>query len=107
MATRLKLVTLPAITIAAAGTPQQVSLTSISVYEVILVSHPDNTGLQAVGDEYVDAATNRGGIFGPAGSYELSPPENMRATDTIDLQDVYVDSTTTGAIITILAWIRG
>jgi hypothetical protein len=107
MAQALKLKTLAAVTVVTAGTPVRVSLTSIMVYEVLITSVSTNTGIQAVGDEDVDASTNRGGLIEPNNHLELAPPDSARGYDQIDLKDVYLDSTTNGAIFTILAWVRG
>ena len=107
MAQALKLKTLAAVTVTTGGTPVRVSETSIMVYEVLITSHVDNTGVQAVGDADVDASAERGALIEPNNHIELGPPDSARGYDQIDLKDIYLDSTTDGARFTILAWVRG
>lgn len=101
---RLKLVTLPAITIATAGTEQQAYAGNLEVFSAIIISLPTNTGTQYIGDATV-ASTN-GIPIAPDGSLELGPPDNVRA-DTFNLGEVYLDSSTNGAEFRIAAWVRG
>lgn len=105
MAQRLRLVTLDAVTVASAGTAQAASATNLEVFSAIIVSLSTNTGTQYVGDSNVDSSN--GMPLAPDGSLELGPPENMRATDTFNLAEVFLDSSTNGAEFRILAWIRG
>lgn len=102
---RLKLVTLPAVTVATAGTEQAAYAGNLEVFSAIIVSLSTNTGTQYVGDSTV--SSSNGLPIAPDGSLEMGPPENMRATDTFNLGEVYLDSSTNGAEFRIAAWVRG
>lgn len=105
MAQALKLKTLPAVTVATAGTEQPLSASSVMVYGLIIVSLSTNTGVQYVGDSTV--TSSNGMPIAPDGSIELGPPDAARGYDQFDIKDVYVDSSTNGAEFRIMAWIRG
>jgi hypothetical protein len=105
MAQRLKLVTLPSVTVVTAGAEQPASSSNLEVYSAIIISLSTNTGTQYVGDSTVTSST--GMTLAPDGSLELGVPENMRATDTFNLAEVYLDSSSDAAEFRIAAWVRG
>lgn len=99
----LKLKTLPAVTVATAGTEQPISATNLLVYAVIITSLSGNTGTQYFGDSTV--TSSNGTPFGPGDDIELEAPEH-RGVDQFDIKNIYVDSTTNAAEFRIAAWIR-
>lgn len=104
---RVKLITLDAVTVAVAGTRVQLSATNKLVYAVSVQSLRTNTGYQYLGDSSV-SSTN-GYEFGPSDVAEIEPPPGTsggREPAQIDLADIYVDSTTNGAEFRISAWVR-
>ncbi len=104
MAQRLKLVTLPARTVATSGTSVTAYNGNLEVFSAIIVSLPTNTGTQYIGDSSV--TTSNGMPIAPDGSLEMGPPDNYKG-DTFNLGEVYLDSSTNGAEFRIAAWVRG
>lgn len=104
MAQRLKLITLPARTVAVSGTEVAAYNGNLEVHSAIIVSVSTNTGIQYIGDSAV--TTSSGLPIAPDGSLEMGPPDNVKA-DTFNLGEVYLDSTTNNAEFRIAAWIRG
>lgn len=77
--------------VAAAGTPERLSSTSIRCNAVVVTARPGNTGKIAVGlDDDIDAAAGaeKGIILGAGQAVTMSP--------CFDVQDVWVDSTVNG-----------
>ncbi len=100
---KVKIKTMPAVTVATAGTAVPLSATTVRVYAVSIESADANTGIQYVGDETVTSAN--GATIKPGEGLELDVPDRCR-TDQFDLKDIYVNSSTNGAVIRIIAWIR-
>lgn len=96
----MKVVPLPDVVIAAAGTPQRLSATSLEVSNIILQWHPDNTGRIFVGDADVD--DDHGVILSPS-----FPIMSMGVEDTLadedsvvmDLTDIWVDTDVNGSVL--------
>lgn len=99
----LKFKTLPAITVATAGDAQPISSSSLNAYSVVITSLTANTGTQYLGDETVTSST--GQTFGPGDCMELDAPD-VRGVDQFDLSKIYVDSSVSGAVFRIAAWVR-
>lgn len=104
MASGVRLITLPAVTVAAAGTPQPVIANELLVYSLVIQSLPSNTDSQSFGDE--SGVTDDGGMLLPGDSVEIAVPDRARATDQFDASKIFVDSVSNGAEFRILAWIR-
>lgn len=104
MASGLKLKTFPAVTVTTAGQRKPISEEPLLVYEVTIQSLRDNTGTQYVGDENVDADNGMEVLPGDPVVIEL--PARARATDQFYINEVYVDSSTSGAEFRVSAWIR-
>lgn len=100
----VRLITLPAVTVATAGTPQPVSADSLFVYSLVIQSINTNTGTQTFGDQ--SGVTDDGGLLLPGDSVEIAVPDRAKATDQFDAANIYVDSSSNGAEFRILAWIR-
>ena len=98
----IKLKTLPAITVATAGTAVPLSSYPIMVYEFILLSLSTNTGTQYIGDSTV--VSSNGMPFIGSEDFELEPP--AKGSDQFDLSKIYVNSTTSGAAFRLMAWVR-
>lgn len=103
-ASNIKLKTLPAVTVATAGSRQAIYSQSLFAYEVVIQSLAANTGTQYIGDETV-ASTN-GLQLDAGGSITLSPPDAAKGVDQFDISKLYVDSSVNGAEFRISAWIR-
>lgn len=100
----LKLKTLPAVTVATAGSEQPLAATRTMVYAATIVSVSTNTGIQYLGDSTV---TSSNGIpFIANEAMEVEAPAGAKGVDQFNLADIYVDSTTNGAEFRIIAWIR-
>lgn len=101
---RVKLKTIPAVTVVTAGTRVPLSASSTLVYAVSVQSVRTNTGYQYIGDSTVSAAN--GYEFGPSDVAEVEPPLGGKEPQQIDLKDIYLDSTTNAAEFRVTAWIR-
>ena len=100
----LKLKTLPAVTVATAGSEQPLASARTMVYAATVVSLSTNTGTQYLGDSTV---TSSNGIpFSGGDTMEIESPSGARGVDQFDLSKVYVDSSSNGAEFRIVAWIR-
>ena len=100
----LKLKTIPAVTVATAGTRQPLSATTTLVYSVTVQSVSANTGTQYLGDNTV--SSSNGIQVSPTDTIEIDAPAGARGVDQFDLSKIYVDSSTDGAVFRIVAWIR-
>lgn len=76
-------------TVAAAGTPEQLTSTATRVRSLVVTAETDNTGLVAVGNSTcrATATTQRGVILSAGGSVGV---------DIDDLSKVYVDASVNG-----------
>lgn len=101
----LKLKTIAAVTVTTSGTRVALSATTVMVYSLIVISLSTNTGIQYIGDSTV--TTSNGAPIAPDGSIEFEPPDSARGYDQFDIKDIYVDSSTNGAVFRVMAWIRG
>lgn len=88
-----KIATLTAVTVAAAGTAQPLSATSLPVNSIIVQAATANTGNVFIGDSTV-SATN-GITLIPGETYSITITA-MGRTDEIDTATVYVDAATNG-----------
>jgi multidrug efflux pump subunit AcrA (membrane-fusion protein) len=99
----VKLKTLPAILVTAAGTRKQIYPNHLLVYSVTIQSLRTNTGTQYFGDGSV--LVGSGTEMLPGDLVEVEPPSRARATDQFDISDIYVTSDV-AAEFRIVAWIR-
>lgn len=99
----LKLKTLPAVTVAVAGTEQPLYATPLLVYAVTITSLSGNTGTQYFGDSTV--TSSNGTPFGPGDDIELEAPD-VKGLDQFDISTVYLDATVNGTEFRIVAWVR-
>lgn len=102
----LKLKTFSPVTVDNAGTRKRLSETSVLVYAVAVQSVRTNTGYQYIGDSSV--SSSNGHEFQAADVAEIEPPVGTagREPSQIDLRDIWVDSTVSGASFRIAGWIR-
>lgn len=102
-ASRLKLKTFPAVTVATAGTRVQLIATETMVYSLAIQSLSSNTGSQYVGDNTVSSTNGMLIIAGECA--EIDAP--VKGQDQFDASQIYFDSSTNGAEFRIIGWIRG
>ncbi len=100
----LKLKTLPAVTVATAGSEQALYTQPLMVYSATIVSLSTNTGSQYIGDSTV--AASNGLPITPGDDWELDVPFGVKGVDQFDISKVYVDSSTNAAEFRITVWIR-
>ncbi len=84
------------ITVAAAGTPEQLSATELKVSQLVLQADPANGGNLYIGDINVAAAQCI--VLEPGQGLALGTEDSFADEDNIymDLQDLYVDAATNG-----------
>lgn len=86
----LKLITLPAVTVATAGTAQTISSSRIASMTVLVQASKDNTGRIYVGDENVNS-TN-GNELDPGEAMEITPEEIGGSSEEVIISDIFVDA---------------
>lgn len=84
------------VAVASAGTPKVFSTTTLKIQSAIITADPNNTGKVYIGDENIDASTRLGAPIDANETIELEATEYLGTHELIDLNQYYVDATTSG-----------
>ena len=103
MAVRPRVIT---ITISTAGTPVTVTASEQLVSSVTLVAESTNSGVVRTGDSATDGPSGVGVGLAGGEAIVFDPSEYEGTTEEVDLNEVYVDSSVNGDVISVIYYER-